>query len=161
MDSSSANILQLPKSTSSDSSGRTQTCMNWNNRLAVQIGNSTKFGHVQNITGTDFIPLGLTSYFIVVFFPQNILCLLPCSIFLLDLVRGFWVNVARMTGICVWGCWASNVSEKLQVLRKYDALENMQNIDFERHWSSTLGSLYRQVSELVCYHHPCLSPYHG
>lgn len=33
-----------------------------------RLGTLQKFGHVQNITRTDFIPLGLSSYFIVIFF---------------------------------------------------------------------------------------------
>lgn len=94
-------MLQLPKS-------RVVTVVAGPKRVCTgiiiwlfRLGTLQKFGHMQNITRTDFVPLGLSSYFIVIFFSQNVLCLLPCSIFLLQLARGFWVDTARMTGTCV------------------------------------------------------------
>lgn len=74
-----ANILLLRKFASINSGGRTQICIYWNNNSAVRIGNSTKFGHTQNITRTDFRSLGFTSYVIVLF--HFILFSSKCSVF--------------------------------------------------------------------------------
>lgn len=77
--------------------------MQWNNHLAVQIGNSTKFGHVQNITRTDFRALRLTSYVTAVgFFFSKMFFFSPLFYYLLlHLARAFWNNAAEVTGICV------------------------------------------------------------
>lgn len=69
-------------------------CIQWNIHLAIEVGNAAQFEHVQNITSTDFLPVGCISLFACfVFFVQSILCFLPRAITSFSV----WLEVSAVT----------------------------------------------------------------